>query len=185
MRSFERALATPHSPSLSVAATPERLREVRALVRTVAARHSLTVDGLADLVLAVDEGGRLLVGGSRVERDGSFFEPALLIDVPLSARIAREEIFGPVAVVYRVDSDEDALSAANDTEFGLVGYVFSKTQALAYAERLETGMVGVNRGLVSDPAGAFGGIKASGLGREGGTSGIHEYLETKYMAVEV
>ncbi len=134
---------------------------------------------------AVDEGGRLLVGGSRVEGAGSFFEPTLLIDVPLSARIAREEIFGPVAVVYRVDSDEDALSAANDTEFGLVGYVFSKTRALAYAERLETGMVGVNRGLVSDPAGAFGGIKASGLGREGGTSGIHEYLETKYMAVEV
>lgn len=134
---------------------------------------------------AVDEGGRLLVGGSRVEGTGSFFEPTLLIDVPLSSRIAREEIFGPVAVVYRVDSDEDALNAANDTNFGLVGYVFSKTQALAYAERLETGMVGVNRGLVSDPAGAFGGIKASGLGREGGTSGIQEYLETKYMAVEV
>lgn len=134
---------------------------------------------------AVDEGGRLLVGGSRVEGTGSFFEPTLLIDVPLSARIAHEEIFGPVAVVYRVDSDEDALNAANDTDFGLVGYVFSKTRALAYAERLETGMVGVNRGLVSDPAGAFGGIKASGLGREGGTSGIHEYLETKYMAVEV
>lgn len=149
----------------------------------VSDKQARTLQGLVDG--AVDEGGRLLVGGSRVEGIGSFFEPTLLIDVPLSAHIAREEIFGPVAVVYRVDSDEDALNAANDTNFGLVGYVFSTTQALAYAERLETGMVGVNRGLVSDPAGAFGGIKASGLGREGGTSGIHEYLETKYMAVDL
>jgi succinate-semialdehyde dehydrogenase / glutarate-semialdehyde dehydrogenase len=116
---------------------------------------------------------------------GSFFAPTLIIDVPLTARIAREEIFGPVAVVYRTPSDDDAIEAANDTDFGLVGYVFSQRHGMAYAERLETGMVGVNRGPVSDPAGAFGGVKASGLGREGGASGIHEYLETKYMAVEL
>lgn len=149
----------------------------------VSDKQARTLQSLVDS--AVDEGGRILVGGSHQDRPGNYFEPTLIVDAPTTSRIAREEIFGPIAVVYRVETDDEAIAVANDTEYGLVGYVYSRTRAQRYAELLETGMVGVNRGLVSDPAGAFGGVKASGLGREGGTSGIAEYLETKYMAVEL
>jgi succinate-semialdehyde dehydrogenase/glutarate-semialdehyde dehydrogenase len=110
----------------------------------------------------------------------------VLTDVPTSARMWREEVFGPVAAIYTFGSESEAVAMANDTEFGLASYLFTADLGRAFrvAERLETGIVGVNRGVVSNPAGAFGGVKASGLGREGGTLGIEEYLETKYLAID-
>jgi succinate-semialdehyde dehydrogenase/glutarate-semialdehyde dehydrogenase len=109
----------------------------------------------------------------------------VLTGVPLEARLAREEIFGPVAAITVFDTEDDAVAAANDTEFGLVSYLFTEniTRALRVSERLESGMVGLNTGLVSNPAAPFGGVKQSGLGREGGTVGIEEFLETKYVAI--
>ena len=109
----------------------------------------------------------------------------MLTDVPLEARLTKEEIFGPVAPISVFDTDDEAVAAANDTEFGLVSYLFTENvnRALRVCEALESGMVGLNTGLVSNPAAPFGGIKQSGLGREGGAVGIEEYLETKYVAV--
>ena len=99
----------------------------------------------------------------------------------------REEIFGPVAPIITFSTDDEGIAKANDTEFGLVAYAFTEnlTRALTVAERLETGMVGINQGIVSNPAAPFGGVKASGLGREGGTEGIEEYLETKYVGIKL
>ncbi|WP_330229082.1 NAD-dependent succinate-semialdehyde dehydrogenase [Nocardia sp. NBC_00508] len=136
---------------------------------------------------AVAQGARLRTGGKTFGGDGHFFQPTVLTDVPDTARLAYEEIFGPVAAITTFDTEEQALARANDTEYGLAGYVYTRdiSRALRFAERLETGMVGVNRGLVSDPGGPFGGVKASGQGREGGATGIEEYLETKYLAVEM
>jgi succinate-semialdehyde dehydrogenase/glutarate-semialdehyde dehydrogenase len=136
---------------------------------------------------AIARGARVRTGGQAAGGDGYFYQPTVLTDVPDSARLASEEIFGPVAAVYTFDTEAEALAMANSTEFGLVGYLYTRdvSRAIRFAERMETGMAGVNRGLVSDPAGAFGGIKASGLGREGGQTGIEEYLETKYLAIEV
>ncbi|MEV4125712.1 NAD-dependent succinate-semialdehyde dehydrogenase [Nocardia sp. NPDC049707] len=136
---------------------------------------------------AVARGARIRVGGKALGGNGYFYRPTVLTEVPGTARIAHEEIFGPVAAVTTFSTEEQALERANATEFGLAGYVYTRdlSRALRFAERLETGMVGVNRGLVSDPGGPFGGVKASGLGREGGASGIEEYLETKYLAVQL
>ena len=105
--------------------------------------------------------------------------------MPPTARVLREEIFGPVAPVVTFASDEEALALANDTEYGLVAYAFTRdlTARCAVAEGLETGMVGINQGIVSNPAAPFGGVKQSGFGREGGTEGIEEYLETKYVGI--
>ena len=105
--------------------------------------------------------------------------------MPATAAIASEEIFGPVAVVMTVDSDDEAIELANDTPFGLAAFVYTDdvTQVFDVTSRLEAGMIGVNRGLVSEPGAPFGGMKASGLGREGGHVGIEEYLETKYIAL--
>ena len=134
---------------------------------------------------AVGRGATVTVGGEPVDGPGWFYRPTVLTDVPLEARLTKEEIFGPVAPISVFDTDDEAVAAANDTEFGLVGYLFTENlnRALRVSEALESGMVGLNTGLVSNPAAPFGGIKQSGLGREGGAVGIDEFLETKYVAV--
>jgi succinate-semialdehyde dehydrogenase / glutarate-semialdehyde dehydrogenase len=136
---------------------------------------------------AVDKGASALVGGHKREGQGYFFEPTVLGDVPDDARLLEEEIFGPVAPVTSVGSEEEAIEKANDTRFGLVAYVYTRDikRALRVSEGLETGMVGLNQGMVSNAGAPFGGVKQSGVGREGGNEGIHEYLETKYVAVNL
>jgi succinate-semialdehyde dehydrogenase/glutarate-semialdehyde dehydrogenase len=136
---------------------------------------------------AVGRGAKVLVGGSARDGAGYFYDPTVLADVPGDARMLREEIFGPVAPVRGFTDEEAAIKAANDTEFGLVAYVYTRDikRALRVIEGLETGMVGLNQGIVSNPAAPFGGIKQSGFGREGGPEGIEEYLETKYVAVSL
>jgi succinate-semialdehyde dehydrogenase / glutarate-semialdehyde dehydrogenase len=134
---------------------------------------------------AVAKGAKVLVGGSVPDGDGWFYEPTVLADVPTDAEMAREEIFGPVAPVTTFRTDAEAVRLANDTEYGLVAYLFTRdlSRAIAMSEALEYGMVGVNQGIVSNPAAPFGGVKASGVGREGGFEGIDEYLETKYVGI--
>ncbi|MGW5238667.1 NAD-dependent succinate-semialdehyde dehydrogenase [Monashia sp. NPDC004114] len=134
---------------------------------------------------AVAKGARVLVGGSAPSGAGWFYEPTVLADVPQDADLAREEIFGPVAPVTTFSSDAEAVRLANDTEYGLVAYLFTRdvSRAITTSEALEYGMVGVNQGIVSNPAAPFGGVKASGVGREGGFEGIDEYLETKYVGL--
>ena len=134
---------------------------------------------------AVGHGATVRVGGDAVDGPGWFYRPTVLTDVPLDARLTKEEIFGPVAPISVFDTDDEAVAAANDTEFGLVSYLYTENlaRALRVSEALESGMVGLNTGLVSNPAAPFGGIKQSGLGREGGSVGIDEYLETKYVAL--
>jgi succinate-semialdehyde dehydrogenase/glutarate-semialdehyde dehydrogenase len=136
---------------------------------------------------AVNRGARVLVGGGARDGAGYFYDPTVLADVPADARLLREEIFGPVAPIRAFTSEQDAINAANDTEFGLVAYVYASDikRALRVVEALETGMVGLNQGLVSNPAAPFGGVKQSGFGREGGPEGIEEYLEIKYVAVNL
>jgi succinate-semialdehyde dehydrogenase/glutarate-semialdehyde dehydrogenase len=136
---------------------------------------------------AVAKGARVLTGGTRPEGPGYFYTPTVLTDVPLDADLMSTEIFGPVAAITPFDSEDEVLRLANDTEWGLVGYVFTETmdKALRFSAELEVGMVGLNTGLVSNPAAPFGGIKQSGLGREGGKIGIEEFLETKYTAIAV
>ena len=143
-------------------------------------------DKVASLVgNAVDLGARVQVGGDPVDGPGYFYRPTVLTDVPLDARLAHEEIFGPVAPISVFDEEDAAVAAANDTEFGLVSYLFTENldRALRVSERLESGMIGLNTGLVSNPAAPFGGVKHSGLGREGGRVGIDEFLEYKYVAI--
>jgi succinate-semialdehyde dehydrogenase/glutarate-semialdehyde dehydrogenase len=134
---------------------------------------------------AVDRGARALTGGAPLEGPGYFFAPTVLADVPPDARALAEEIFGPVAPIATFSTEEEALGAANRTSYGLVAYLYTRdlARALRVAEGLETGMVGLNQGLVSNPAAPFGGVKQSGFGREGGFEGIEEYLETKYVAL--
>ena len=134
---------------------------------------------------AVGLGARVVSGGEPVDGPGHFFRPTVLADVPTSARMTREEIFGPVAPISVFEEDAEALAMANDTDYGLVGYLFTRdlNRALVAAERLQTGMVGLNQGIVSNPAAPFGGVKHSGIGREGGRVGIDEFLETKYVAL--
>ncbi|MYM34465.1 aldehyde dehydrogenase family protein [Duganella sp. FT50W] len=145
-----------------------------------------TLDKVARLVdEAVAQGATVLTGGRARPGPGFFYEPTLLADVRPDARILRQEIFGPVAPVCVFDTVEEAIALANDTEFGLVAFVHSRdlARALAVAERIEAGMVGINRGVVSDPAAPFGGWKQSGVGREGGHDGLLAYLESKYICV--
>jgi succinate-semialdehyde dehydrogenase/glutarate-semialdehyde dehydrogenase len=136
---------------------------------------------------AVKRGARPLVGGHALDGPGYFYAPTVLADIPDGAELLREEIFGPVAPVKPFSTEAEAIAAANDTEFGLVAYLFTGDlgRALRVTEALETGMVGLNQGLVSNAAAPFGGVKHSGFGREGGYEGIEEYLETKYVAVKV
>jgi succinate-semialdehyde dehydrogenase / glutarate-semialdehyde dehydrogenase len=143
------------------------------------------VEGIADKVdRSVAAGARAVLGGERPSGPGFFYPATVLADVPREAAVAVEEVFGPVAPIIPVRDEDDALAVANASEMGLTGYVFSGDLArgLRICERLEVGMVGLNRGLVSDPAAPFGGLKQSGLGREGGFEGIDEYLETTYVA---
>ncbi|MBA2513941.1 MAG: NAD-dependent succinate-semialdehyde dehydrogenase [Solirubrobacterales bacterium] len=141
---------------------------------------------VADLVDdALAKGAEAVLGGKRRDGAGYFYEPTVLGGVTEDAKLLRDEIFGPVAPVVSFDDEEAAVAAANDTEYGLVAYVYTSNlkRAFRVCENLQTGMIGLNQGLVSNPAAPFGGIKASGFGREGGPEGIEEYLETKYIAV--
>jgi succinate-semialdehyde dehydrogenase/glutarate-semialdehyde dehydrogenase len=141
-----------------------------------------------DLVAdASSKGASVVVGGNDVDGRGYFYEPTVITDVPSDAKLLKEEIFGPVAPVAGFGSEEEAVAAANDTEYGLVAYVYTRDikRALRVCEGLQTGMVGLNQGMVSNPAAPFGGVKFSGVGREGGREGIGEYLETKYVAVNL
>ena len=133
---------------------------------------------MAELVEdAVGRGAKALVGGHERDGAGYFYDPTVLTDVPKDAHLLKEEIFGPVAPVRGFDDEDEAIAAANDTEYGLVAYVYTSNikRALRVVEKLETGMVGLNQGMVSNPAAPFGGIKQSGFGREGGPEGIEEY----------
>ncbi|MFI6568054.1 NAD-dependent succinate-semialdehyde dehydrogenase [Nocardia fluminea] len=134
---------------------------------------------------AVAAGARALIGGKVPGGPGWYYPATILGDVPPTARILREEVFGPVAPIVAFDTEEEGVAVANDTEYGLVSYVFTRDldRALRISEGMESGMVGVNRGVISDPAAPFGGVKESGFGREGGTEGIEEYLNTKYIAL--
>jgi succinate-semialdehyde dehydrogenase/glutarate-semialdehyde dehydrogenase len=136
---------------------------------------------------AIGRGAKAVVGGHARDGAGYFFEPTVLTDVPDDANLLREEIFGPVAPIKGFGDEDEAIAAANDTEYGLVAYVFTNNlkRALRVIERLETGMVGLNQGMVSNAGAPFGGIKQSGFGREGGYEGMEEYLETKYVAVNL
>jgi succinate-semialdehyde dehydrogenase / glutarate-semialdehyde dehydrogenase len=136
---------------------------------------------------AVSKGAKCVSGGKKLDGPGYFYEPTVLADVPRDAKLAKEEIFGPVAPIFTFSSEEDAVREANNTEYGLVAYVFTNDlkRGLRVIEQLDTGMVGLNRGMVSNPAAPFGGVKHSGIGREGGREGIHEYLEVKHVAISL
>ena len=136
---------------------------------------------------ALARGARAATGGKPLAGDGFFYAPTVLTDVPPDARILHEEVFGPVAPVTTFDTEDEAVRLADDTEFGLVAYLFTRDldRAIRVGERLSTGMVGINTGLVSNAAAPFGGVKASGFGREGGAAGIEEYLDVKYMALAI
>ena len=143
------------------------------------------VEGLVDD--AVSRGAEVLTGGTRGDGPGFFYPPTVLSGVSPESELMSTEIFGPVAALIPFDTDEEAVTMANDTEFGLVSFVMTENldRALTMSERLQAGMVGVNVGVVSNPAAPFGGVKQSGLGREGGTTGIEEFLETKLVAIPV
>ena len=136
---------------------------------------------------AIGRGAKAVVGGHARDGAGYFYDPTVLTDVPDDAELLQEEIFGPVAPVKGFSDEDEAIAAANNTEYGLVAYVYTSNlkRALRVVERLETGMVGLNQGMVSNASAPFGGIKQSGFGREGGHEGIEEYLETKYVAVNL
>ncbi|MCF2587050.1 NAD-dependent succinate-semialdehyde dehydrogenase [Brevibacterium sp. UCMA 11752] len=145
-----------------------------------------SLDKVAGLVDdAVSKGAKVLTGGSKIDGKGFFYNPTVMTDVPLDAEIRTTEIFGPVAPIVTFDTDEEGIALANETEFGLAGYLFSENveRALNLADKMQVGMVGLNTGLVSNPAAPFGGVKKSGLGREGGSVGIEEFLEVKYVAL--
>jgi succinate-semialdehyde dehydrogenase/glutarate-semialdehyde dehydrogenase len=149
------------------------------------------VDKVDELVRgAVDAGAQAVVGGRRPEDEkygaGFYYEPTVLLDVRPGSGILDEEIFGPVAPIVTFDEEDEAIRLANASEYGLVSYVFTGDlgRGLRVSEALDSGMVGLNRGLVSDPAAPFGGTKQSGIGREGGHDGMLDYLESKYVAVQ-
>jgi succinate-semialdehyde dehydrogenase/glutarate-semialdehyde dehydrogenase len=134
---------------------------------------------------AVSKGAKVLTGGAVPTGEGYFYPPTVLADVPANAEILKEEIFGPVAPVITFKTEDEAVKLANNTEYGLIAYAFTQNlnRGLRLAERLEVGMFGLNAGVISNPAAPFGGVKASGLGREGGFEGIEEYLETVYVGI--
>jgi succinate-semialdehyde dehydrogenase/glutarate-semialdehyde dehydrogenase len=174
-----------------VAAFAERMRAVRVGRGTGQVELGPMIDraGREKIQELVDDastkGARLLAGGHALEGPGYFYAPTVLDEVPADARILSEEIFGPVAPIVRFGAEGEAIAAANATEYGLVAYVFTQDldRALRVSDRLDTGMVGINQGVVSNAAAPFGGIKQSGIGREGGPEGLEEYLTTKYVAI--
>jgi succinate-semialdehyde dehydrogenase/glutarate-semialdehyde dehydrogenase len=133
---------------------------------------------------AVSAGATAVTGGAPLDGKGHFYPATVLVDVDPASDILREEIFGPVAPIVIFDDEDEAIRLANDTEYGLVAYLYTSdlTTGMRVTERLEAGMVGLNRGLVSDPAAPFGGVKQSGIGREGGHEGMLDYIEPKYVA---
>ena len=141
--------------------------------------HSLVED-------AVSAGARITTGGRRPDRPGFYYEPTVLVDVPARANLLHEEIFGPVAPIVTFDGEDEAVALANATEHGLVAYVYTSDlgRGMRVSERIDAGMIGLNRGIVSDPAAPFGGVKQSGIGREGGHEGVLDYTESKYLATE-
>ncbi len=144
------------------------------------------VDSVSRLVTdAVHDGARLVTGGQPHDGEGYFYPPTVLVDVPAESEIVRQEIFGPVAPITTFTDEADAIAAANDTEYGLASYVFTRDlgRTIRVAESLQFGMIGINSGLLSNPAAPFGGVKASGFGREGSFEGIEEYLDTTYVAL--
>lgn len=136
---------------------------------------------------AKSKGATILTGGQRVEADKNFFEPTIVTDVDNSMRLANEEIFGPIAPVFKFESDEEGIAMANRTEYGLAGYFYSQNLGRVWrvAEALQTGMVGVNTGMITTELAPFGGIKESGLGREGSKYGIDDYIEMKYICLDI
>ena len=146
--------------------------------------EEVDLDGLVQG--AVGNGATIVTGGERLDGPGHFYAPTVLRDVDPGDPITNEEIFGPVAPLITFTDTDEMLERANDTEMGLTGYVFTEDlrRGLAVSERVQQGMIGLNRGLVSDPAAPFGGMKQSGLGREGSTDGIYEFMETQYIATE-
>jgi succinate-semialdehyde dehydrogenase/glutarate-semialdehyde dehydrogenase len=136
---------------------------------------------------AVDRGAELLLGGHPHSLGGNFFSPTLISFATSEMKVAKEETFGPLAAVFPFDDEETAITMANDTEYGLASYFYSRDLARVWrvSEALEYGMVGVNTGLISNAAAPFGGVKASGLGREGGHQGLEEFLETKYVCIDL
>ncbi len=144
------------------------------------------IESVSQLVTdAVHDGATVVVGGAAVDGPGYFYRPTVLLDVPSDSAINTEEIFGPVAPITTFETEEDAIRQANDTEYGLASYAYTRdlNRTIRLAESLEFGMIGINTGLISNPAAPFGGVKQSGFGREGGFEGIEEYLETTYVAL--
>jgi succinate-semialdehyde dehydrogenase/glutarate-semialdehyde dehydrogenase len=135
---------------------------------------------------AIERGATVVTRTTELPKEGWFYPVTVLLNIPSDARILREEVFGPVAAIRSFASEEEAIAAANNTEYGLISYIFTRDidRAWRVASALESGMVGINRGIISDPAAPFGGVKASGFGREGGSEGIHEYLSPKYIAFQ-
>jgi succinate-semialdehyde dehydrogenase/glutarate-semialdehyde dehydrogenase len=134
---------------------------------------------------ALGQGAEVVLGGQSHALGGSFFEPTILVNVPRSARVSREETFGPLAPLFRFKDEDEVIAMANDTEFGLASYFYARdlSRVFRVAEALEYGMVGINTGIISNEVAPFGGVKASGLGREGSKYGIEEYLELKYLCL--
>jgi succinate-semialdehyde dehydrogenase/glutarate-semialdehyde dehydrogenase len=134
---------------------------------------------------ATAKGATVITGGKRHARGGNFFEPTILADVPASAMVFREETFGPVAPLFRFKTEEEAVAMANDSEFGLAAYFYARDigRIFRVAEAIEAGIIGINEGIISTEVAPFGGVKESGLGREGSKYGIEDYLEIKYLAL--
>jgi succinate-semialdehyde dehydrogenase / glutarate-semialdehyde dehydrogenase len=165
----------------------KRLAERMAALTLGPLVNTETVDKVDQLVRgATGAGADIVIGGRRPDRAGFFYEPTVLVNVTPDSPILRDEIFGPVAPIVTFESEDEAIERANDTEYGLVSYVYTGDLArgLRVGARLESGMVGLNRGLVSDPAAPFGGVKQSGIGREGGHEGMLDYTESKYIALQ-
>ncbi len=177
---FARRLATAMA-ELAMGCGLDRSHDVGAMI------HAGAVGEMTDLVSrSVRAGATVVTGGEAHPGPGAFYPPTVLTGVEEGNPILEHEIFGPIAPLVKFESEEEAIAMANATPFGLAAYVFTAdlARALRVSEKLAAGMVGINRGLISDPAAPFGGIKHSGLGREGGDEGIHEFLETKYIAVQ-
>ena len=166
-----------HRPS------PSRKSLTRPPAAAITAKARAGVDELVQD--AIGKGATALTGGAPLDGRGFFYAPTVLANVPATARCLTEEIFGPVAPVCTFSTEDEAIEKANATEYGLVGYVFTRDHArvIRVSEALEFGMIGINTGIVANPAAPFGGVKHSGFGREGGFEGIDEYLETKYVGL--